>query len=70
MAEEGHANHERRIRALEQVLPSAVLDAIYADPHQWSDRPCATCRSVSQLTGRPFGCERFQIERRKAWQQS
>lgn len=28
-----------------------------ADPHQFSTRPCSTCRAVSSLLGRSFGCD-------------
>lgn len=27
------------------------------DPHQFSTRPCPTCRSLSALLGRSFGCD-------------
>lgn len=45
------------IRAAAEVLAHAALDLVEADPHQFSNRPCATCRTVSTLTGRPFGCQ-------------
>ena len=57
-------NHGRRIAALESVLPKAVNDLIYADPHMWSDRPCGTCKTISNLIGAPFGCNRRQAERK------
>ncbi len=60
MSEGLHDNHERRIAALEALLPSAVLDLIHGDPHQWSDRPCPTCGSISKMIGRPFGCYWYQ----------
>lgn len=44
------------VRACARVLVGAALDLIQADPHQWSKRPCATCRAVSSIVGRPFGC--------------
>ena len=59
------ANHDRRIEALENLIPAAALDLIYKDPHQWSDRPCGTCRTVSALIGQPFGCDRRRVERNK-----
>jgi len=34
----------------------AILRLIEKDPHQWSSRPCATCKSISALAGRSFGC--------------
>ena len=62
-------NQDKRIAALEALLPKAVqdltkaaLDLIYADPHQWSTRGCVTCSAVSKITGRPFGCDRFRLE--------
>lgn len=39
-----------------RALAEAVASVIEADPHQWSPRPCTTCRVVSGLLGRPFGC--------------
>ena len=57
-------DHERRIAALETLLPQAVLDLIYGDPHQWSHRPCPTCQPISTMLGQPFGCYRFQKERK------
>lgn len=44
--------------ALLRVLAESVASVIEKDPHQWSSRPCQTCRVVSGLLGRPFGCER------------
>jgi len=54
-----------RVAALEALLPSAVLDLIQGDPHQWSNRPCPTCQPISKMIGRPFGCYRFQAEQAK-----
>lgn len=34
----------------------AAFKLIQEDPHQWSTRPCQTCKTVSSLIGRPFGC--------------
>jgi hypothetical protein len=56
---------EELIRAAAKMLMSAVLQTIQADPHQWSDRPCATCRAVSGLAGQKFGCELYAQQRRK-----
>lgn len=33
-----------------------VAHRFEADPHQFSTRPCATCRDISTALGRPFGC--------------
>lgn len=58
-------DHEARIKALETLLPAAVLDLIQGDPHQWSDRPCPTCQPITAMIGRPFGCVRYQAEKRR-----
>jgi len=51
------------VLAAARAITTAALDLIYADPHQWSIRGCATCRAVSALIGKPFGCDRYQIQR-------
>lgn len=55
-----------RMEALEKVLPAAVLDLIQTDPHQWSTRPCPTCRAITAIVGRRFGCDRYRQERHEA----
>ena len=55
-------NHERRIAALEAILPAAALDLIYRDPHSWSTRGCPTCRPISEMIGQDFGCVRYAKE--------
>lgn len=44
----------------EETLMEAVLRVIQADPHQWSRRPCQSCRAVSAIVGKPFGCYEYQ----------
>jgi hypothetical protein len=41
---------------LERLKGLLELGALQADPHQWSNRPCPTCRAISGLVGRKFGC--------------
>ena len=55
-------DHERRISALENILPQAVNDLLYSDPHQWSTRGCPTCRPITELIGQDFGCIRYAKE--------
>lgn len=62
------AEIERRLLAVEMREPAysaavqeaARLRAAFAtletDGHMFSSRPCETCRNVSNVTGRPFGC--------------
>jgi hypothetical protein len=38
------------------VHTEVILRLIEADPHQWSSRPCPTCRAISGIIDRPFGC--------------
>jgi hypothetical protein len=42
------------------ILMDAVLNAIQEDPHAWSMRPCPTCRTISGIIGKPFGCYEYQ----------
>lgn len=44
------------MQAAVRVLLDAALRLLQDDPHMWSHRPCATCRAVSSIVGRPFGC--------------
>ena len=54
---------EEAIKPAARVLVEAVLNLLQADPHHWSERPCPTCRTVSALVGRPFGCSLYRIQR-------
>ena len=60
MSEEEEAN--RIVKAAASLLVDAILDLLQADPHQWSKRPCPTCRPISALIGKPFGCYRYALE--------
>lgn len=51
------------VQAAAQVLVDAALRLIEVDPHQWSPRPCPTCRAVSSIVGRPFGCHNPKVPR-------
>jgi hypothetical protein len=52
------------IRDAARMLMDAALQAIQADPHQWSERPCQTCKAVSALAGRAFGCYLYAQQRK------
>lgn len=45
------------LAAAARELLNAALDVLQVDGHQWSNRPCQTCRAVSAIAKRPFGCE-------------
>ena len=40
---------------------TAAFELIQQDPHQWSSRPCATCKAVSSLIKDSFGCEKKRV---------
>jgi hypothetical protein len=48
--------HTEIIQSAARSLAWAALQLIQDDPHQWSSRPCQTCKAVSSLIGKPFGC--------------
>lgn len=40
------------------VAPAHQIAKLWEkDPHQFSSRPCETCRQISAVLGRAFGCE-------------
>jgi len=53
------------IQAAANVLLDAVLRELQADPHQWSSRPCSTCRTISAIIGKPFGCYVYAAQHAK-----
>ena len=34
------------------ILMDTVLDLLQNDPHQWSTRPCDTCKAISSIVGK------------------
>ena len=56
-------NEREEIKIALSMLMDAVLSLLQKDPHQWSARPCGTCRTISGLIGKPFGC--YEYRRRK-----
>jgi len=55
-------SEEQIVQAAARLIMRAVLNAIQSDPHQWSTRPCATCRLVSGVLGEPFGCDLYRAQ--------
>ncbi len=53
------------IRAAVKVITEPMLRLLQDDPHQWSDRPCTTCKSISSIIGADFGCYLYAAERRR-----
>ncbi len=51
------------VKAAAAVLLDAAMEALYEDAHRWSERPCSTCRFVSGILGKPFGCYRYAEEK-------
>ena len=56
------ADRELTIKAASSVIAKAALELFVSDQHRWSTRPCATCRSISNMIGEPFGCIKFKVE--------
>jgi hypothetical protein len=59
---------EEIIKAAASIVARAALGLFVVDQHRWSDRPCATCKQISELIGGPFGCYEYQ-RRKKATDQ-
>jgi hypothetical protein len=51
---------ERVIQAAARMLFKAAARVLNTDPHQWSSRPCETCRVVTGVLGEPFGCDAYR----------
>jgi hypothetical protein len=51
---------EATIRAASIMLLSSVLDLLESNPHSFSKQPCATCRAISVIAGRDFGCNKLR----------
>jgi hypothetical protein len=45
------------IKAAVTLVLDTAFNLLQTDPHQWGLRPCSTCRAISGLRGKPFGCE-------------
>lgn len=41
-----------------EKLIEVLIDLLYEDPHNWSARPCPTCRVITTIAGKPFGCDK------------
>ena len=56
------------VKAAAGIVIDAVVNAIQNDGHIYGNRPCETCRAVSGIMGRPFGCYKYQedLKKRKA----
>jgi hypothetical protein len=53
----------KEVKAVFAVLTEAMLNIIQEDPHQWSERPCQSCKTISAMIGRPFGCYLYAKQR-------
>jgi hypothetical protein len=54
---------ENAVRAAARMVTSSAANLLYADPHNWSTRPCGTCRAITALLGFDFGCNRYAKEK-------
>lgn len=53
---------EQLVRALSAIIMDSVLALIQNDSHCWSMRPCQTCKAITSITGKKFGCYKYQEE--------
>ncbi len=44
--------------SLMRILAESMAKILEANPHQWFSQPCESCMIISNLLGRPFGCEK------------
>lgn len=51
------------LSAIGEFIQYTAFDLIQKDPHQWSERPCSTCGTISILIKRPFGCVLYAKQR-------
>jgi hypothetical protein len=45
------------------ILMDTILNLLQKDPHGWSERGCSTCQAISSISGRPFGCSLYRLQR-------
>jgi hypothetical protein len=50
------SGEEEAVRLAARVIVDAALDLIEGDPHSFSTRPCQSCRAITHMIGRNFGC--------------
>ena len=50
---------EAEVKELREAIVNA-LRLMQADPHMWSTRPCATCKEITALVGKNYGCYTIQ----------
>lgn len=60
------AHRDECIKAAAATIVRVAMNLVYSDPHMWSTRGCATCKSVTALLGEPFGCDRYRSARARA----
>lgn len=53
----------KMVRGMVSLFMDAILKLIQEDPHQWSTRPCSTCRTITSMIDRPFGCDKYRMDK-------
>lgn len=53
------------IQAAAGLIVDSILALLQQDPHQWSARPCSTCRAITSLRGSEFGCYLYAKEKQE-----
>ena len=57
---------KKEMSASVSLLMDAVLNLLQYDNHHWGESPCPTCRPITTIIGKPFGCYQYAIERKEA----
>lgn len=52
------------IKDAAQIIARVALDLIDKDGHVFGSRPCSTCRTITNLINKEFGCVRYASARK------
>jgi len=53
------------VQELFERFIDAISDLLYNDPHHWSERPCGTCKAITSIIKKPFGCYKYAEKNKK-----
>lgn len=56
---------EDLIRAAVNVVMEPIIRLLEVDGHTFSTRPCQTCRAISSILGKPFGCSKKALTQKR-----
>lgn len=53
------------VQSAARLIIDSIVSVLQNDPHSWSTRECETCRVITGLIRRPFGCYEYARQRAK-----